>query len=194
VVAAAGSPHKAAVTTGGRGFLDGPEPASRGLALLARFRPDGKGHKAIFNGDRAPLSTFAARISVGYALRIFGTKTLGDLESIKTVRNSFAHSLMTFDFTTPQIVTVCNALVSWTKAGTIADGGSAVNAKEKYIRSASYIAGGLKRIALMSAQDIQRGRHFVWPATTELWCAWLRRFALRPLAEFRIPNHSQGMR
>jgi hypothetical protein len=139
------------------------------VALLARFRPDKNGHQALFNGDRAPLSTFAARIGVGYALRVFGPKTLSDLQSIKTVRNAFAHSLMTFDFSTPQVATVCDGLVSWARSTTIAAGGGANNPKEKYIRSASYITGGLKRIALMSTQDIQRGRHFVWPATTELW-------------------------
>jgi hypothetical protein len=140
------------------------------VALLARFRPDKKDHEGLFDGDKnAPLSTFAARISVAFALRVFGPNTLGDLQCIKAVRNAFAHSLMTLDFATPEIVTVCDALVSWTRSTTIASGGGAFNAIEKYIRSASYITGGLKRIALMSPQDIRLARHFVWPATTELW-------------------------
>jgi hypothetical protein len=140
------------------------------VTLLARFRPDKEGHPSLFDGDRnAPLSTFAARIRLGYALRIFGPKTLSDLQCIKAVRNAFAHSLMTFDFAAPEIATVCDALVLWAKSTPIAGGGGASSAKEKYIRSASYITGALKRIALMSTKDIQSGRHLVWPESTELW-------------------------
>ncbi|SRR6266446_64679 len=137
------------------------------LALLARLRSDEKDHADLFEGAMGPLSTFSARINVAYALRIFGPKTLSDLQCIKAIRNAFAHSLMTMDFTTPQIVTVCDALISY-KRSTLADG-LANAAKEKYIGTASFIAGGLKRIALMNARDIVKHRHHVWPAQTELW-------------------------
>jgi DNA-binding MltR family transcriptional regulator len=137
------------------------------VALLARFRPDEKDHADLFEGEIGPLSTFAARINVAYALRIFGRKTLSDLQCIKAIRNAFAHSLMTMDFTTQQIVTVCEALTSY-KRLTLAEK-QANTPKEKYINSASFITGGLKRIALMSARDIVKHRHHVWPVQTELW-------------------------
>jgi hypothetical protein len=141
------------------------------VALLARLRPDKTDHADLFEGEKGgPLSTFAARISVGYALRIFGPRTYSDLQCIKAIRNAFAHSLMTMNFTTRQIVTVCEALTSYRRHWNqyLAAGGGANNAKEKYIRSASYIAGGLKRIALLTPQDIRKHAHHVWAAKTDL--------------------------
>jgi DNA-binding MltR family transcriptional regulator len=137
------------------------------LALLACFRPEEKDHKGLFEGATGPLATFSSRIEIAYALRIFGPKTLSDLQCIKVIRNSFAHSLMTMDFTLVEIITVCDALTSYRRS-TIAQG-VATSAKEKYIRSAGFIAGGLKRISLLSAQEITNHRHYVWPAHTELW-------------------------
>jgi hypothetical protein len=138
------------------------------VALLARFRPDGKRHEKIFEGEEGPLSNFAARIKVAYALRIFGPKTHRDMRCIKAVRNAFAHSLMAMDFTTPEIATVCENMTSYGRVP-IAAGGGATNAKEKYIRTTCYIAGGLKRIALLTPQDVLKHAHHVWPAKTELW-------------------------
>jgi len=139
------------------------------VALLSRFRPDekGKGHMELFEGDNAPLRDFAAKISVGYVLRLFGQETLSDLQCIKGVRNVFAHSLMTMDFTTPQIVEVCSHLQSHRRL-TLAGGGGTDSAKEKYIRCASYITGGLKRIALLTTPEIRLHAHYIIPAKTQL--------------------------
>jgi hypothetical protein len=57
--------------------------------------------------DDAPLSGFAAKISFGYALGIFGKKSRQDLTSIKTVRNCFAHIATDLDFRSQEIVDAC---------------------------------------------------------------------------------------
>lgn len=46
---------------------------------------------SIFDGT-GPLSTFSAKIDVGFALGLFGSKTRHDLKTIKDIRNLFAHS------------------------------------------------------------------------------------------------------
>jgi hypothetical protein len=42
-------------------------------------------------GD-APLATFSAKIRLAYALSIFGSSTRDDLDTIREIRNAFAHS------------------------------------------------------------------------------------------------------
>lgn len=61
----------------------------------------------LFEGDSAPLSSFSARIRVGYALGIFGPKTKQDLERIKNIRNVCAHSRVPVHFRDSAITEEC---------------------------------------------------------------------------------------
>ncbi len=57
-----------------------------------------------------PLSDLSARIRIAYALGIFGPQTRNDLEHVRTIRNSFAHSMNMLRFETPEVADICALL------------------------------------------------------------------------------------
>jgi hypothetical protein len=67
-------------------------------AILHRLRPLSKTMRdRLFNGDK-PLSSFAAKIDLGFALGLYGPATRADLDRVRRVRNIFAHELAPCDF------------------------------------------------------------------------------------------------
>jgi hypothetical protein len=50
-----------------------------------------------------PLSSFAAKIEIGYATGVYGLLTRDDLNTIRKIRNAFAHATIIIDFDTPEI-------------------------------------------------------------------------------------------
>jgi hypothetical protein len=68
-------------------------------------------HKAdynlIFRLDGAPLASFAAKIRIAHAMGIYGDVTRGDLLTISTIRNIFAHSPKALDFSHEAIAEAC---------------------------------------------------------------------------------------
>jgi hypothetical protein len=52
----------------------------------------------------------ADKIKRAYALGLFGPKTRDDLEHIRTIRNSFAHSLHMLRFETKEVAEICGLL------------------------------------------------------------------------------------
>jgi DNA-binding MltR family transcriptional regulator len=76
-------------------------------AIKRKLVPLGKEDlKALFEGD-GPLSTFSARIRMGYALGIYGGKARRDLNLIREIRNAFVHSIRHLDFTTAEVAQLC---------------------------------------------------------------------------------------
>jgi hypothetical protein len=72
-------------------------------AILHRLRPLSKTMRdRLFNGDR-PLSSFSAKIDLGFALGLYGPVTRADLDRVRRVRNIFAHSLAPCDFSRADI-------------------------------------------------------------------------------------------
>ena len=63
-----------------------------------------------FSGDKAPLSSFYAKIVLGRAMGIYGPQTEKLLTDLKGIRNKFAHVLLVLEFKTPEIAAACNAL------------------------------------------------------------------------------------
>jgi hypothetical protein len=49
-------------------------------------------------GDKGPLGTFHTQIVVGYAMRIYDEKTRDALDTVRTIRNQFAHAKRKIDF------------------------------------------------------------------------------------------------
>jgi hypothetical protein len=66
--------------------------------------------KKTFSGEKAPLSTFSAKITMGRAMGIYGEQTERLLNGVRDIRNQFAHKLLPIDFKTPEIEAACNAL------------------------------------------------------------------------------------
>ncbi len=78
-------------------------------AILARLPGILAGNESyIFGDDAAPLRGLDAKIRIAFALGILGEEARSDLSLIKSIRNTFAHSRLEIDFTTPQVIEACN--------------------------------------------------------------------------------------
>jgi hypothetical protein len=89
-------------------FLDD----SLGVALRDRFISIGRDcEDRIFSRLGAPLGT-SAKILMGYALGVFGPLTRKDLDIIRKVRNSFAHTALPIDFDDSELIKKCKELTS----------------------------------------------------------------------------------
>jgi DNA-binding MltR family transcriptional regulator len=66
-----------------------------------------KGPKDLF-GSMKPLSSFSAKIRMGFALRLYGERTFHDLELLRELRNLFAHGKLAIDFDTPEVKSAIN--------------------------------------------------------------------------------------
>jgi hypothetical protein len=68
----------------------------------------------LFEGDHereAILGSYYARIYLAYALRIVGPDTLEDMNTIRSIRNAFAHFHGELSFETLEIATLCEFAV-----------------------------------------------------------------------------------
>jgi hypothetical protein len=81
-------------------------------ALLTKFVPlEKQDRQWLFAENReGPLFTFAAKIRIGHALGLYSATARDDLISIKTIRNTFAHTREHVDFTTPEVADLCDSL------------------------------------------------------------------------------------
>lgn len=77
-------------------------------ALLSRMRKHGA-VKELFDPD-GPIGTFSSKISLGFALELFGPETRRDLDYIRTLRNGCAHSEIPLKFLTPAVKAICDHL------------------------------------------------------------------------------------
>lgn len=65
--------------------------------------------KALFEGD-APLSTFSAKTRLGYALGLYNKLVRDDLDTIREIRNAFAHATTNITFATDEVSVVVSRL------------------------------------------------------------------------------------
>jgi DNA-binding MltR family transcriptional regulator len=63
----------------------------------------------LFHG-LGPLSSFYAKILLGFAMGIYGPKTREDIETISHIRNEFAHNSDFIDFDHSHILNLCKNL------------------------------------------------------------------------------------
>jgi DNA-binding MltR family transcriptional regulator len=81
-------------------------------ALPHKLRPAiSKGALDKLFEENGPLTTFSAKIILGYAVGLYGLKTFHDLEVIRQLRNEFAHSTKALTFSTKEVVAVCATLL-----------------------------------------------------------------------------------
>jgi hypothetical protein len=73
-------------------------------ATLVELTEDEK--KELFEGSGL-LATFSARIKIGYAMGIYGRKTRHDLNTMRELRNAYAHvANKSIAFDTPSVVSL----------------------------------------------------------------------------------------
>jgi len=77
--------------------------------LIRGFLRTGADTDRLFNGY-GPLSTFAARINLAYALRIIDETLKRDLYYIKEIRNHFAHEPRETSFSVSKVKDLCGNL------------------------------------------------------------------------------------
>ena len=80
----------------------------RAIEQVLHIRP--KQHRALF-GINAPLGTFSNKIRVAFALDIIGPETFANLNTIREIRNAFAHAKIHISFKTKQVCDACALLV-----------------------------------------------------------------------------------
>src|SRR4051794_24166820 len=78
------------------------------LALRARLVPMNETEvDAFFYGQTAVLPNFASQIKMEYAIGIYGHKLKKALDTIRNIRNQFAHSVRVIDFDNDLIINEC---------------------------------------------------------------------------------------
>lgn len=81
-------------------------------AIESKFVPLSKTKREkIFDGQ-APLSTFSAKIEIGYALGLYGVVARADLHKTRKIRNLFAHTAEPLEFSEPDIAKIASELTT----------------------------------------------------------------------------------
>jgi hypothetical protein len=84
------------------------EDSLRALLISRMALGVGKdGPKDLF-GSMKPLSSFSAKIRMGFALKLYGERAFHDLELLRKLRNLFAHGRLAIDFNTPEVKRAIN--------------------------------------------------------------------------------------
>jgi hypothetical protein len=80
--------------------------------LLARMRPLSKKRREDLFDGFGPLAGFSSKIEIAFALNLFGELARGDLQTVKSIRNKFAHEIHggEWSFDHPWMVQKCKAL------------------------------------------------------------------------------------
>ena len=71
--------------------------------IISRLYRQDKATIDILCQDNGALGTFFAKIGIGYAMGLFNTETMEYLNTIRRIRNAFAHSRKEISFSTPLI-------------------------------------------------------------------------------------------
>jgi hypothetical protein len=68
------------------------------------------GRADLLFGTEKALGSFRNKIHIAYAFGLFGNQTFGTLETIRYIRNAFAHSQIPLTFDMPEIMNACAVL------------------------------------------------------------------------------------
>lgn len=61
--------------------------------------------------NQAPLSSFSAKILLGYALNVYNSETKSNLDIVRHIRNCFAHAAIKVSFSTSEVADMCMKLL-----------------------------------------------------------------------------------
>jgi hypothetical protein len=81
------------------------------MVLCTRMAAVEGGVNSWFYGDKAPFSSFSAKIKIARALGILGPQTEEYLDRLRNIRNLFAHTPRPADFSTPAVAAECRKLL-----------------------------------------------------------------------------------
>ena len=125
---------------------------------------DAAGEMRIFEEDLAPLNTFDSRIRMARGLGIINQETEQDLNWLKAIRNSFAHSLEDITFETKAIAEAFAALhlqksSIFQKLVLTRDGKGKMEAARQFLIAVTLLywdTSGHKRPKVLSAKETER--------------------------------------
>ena len=104
----------------------------------------------LFVGD-APLGNYGTKIKLGYALGIFGRQTRRDLDTIRWIRNTFAHSGKLLSFDTKEVADSCDLLTVVDRTPNLADFKGLrrpINTpRNKFLASTALLSGAFIQVA-----------------------------------------------
>jgi DNA-binding MltR family transcriptional regulator len=99
--------------------------------------------KLVFN-DMAPLGGFGPRINLGFALGLISIEDYRTLDSVRRIRNRFAHDPEIITFADDQVVTLCGKLTA--RAAVLAAKGPAtLKARHTFLLACSLVSGSIHR-------------------------------------------------
>jgi hypothetical protein len=81
-------------------------------AIMCRLGDYPDSDKILFEDEGAPLGTFANRIKIAKAIGVIGPYTEGHLNSVRLIRNQFAHSPLKIDFANDLIAAEIDKLLA----------------------------------------------------------------------------------
>ncbi len=99
------SPRAAAIVAGAR--VEDALATAISTRLIQLTSGD---HAKIFKGASGPLSSFHAKIQIGFGLGLYSEAVRQDLTGLKAIRNAFAHEMSIRTFDNPNIGPLCGRL------------------------------------------------------------------------------------
>jgi hypothetical protein len=126
------------------------------IGLKFRFIPLNKEQtSALFDYEKhGPLAEFSSRIKLAFALDVIGPITRDDLDHIRLIRNSFAHSMNPISFEMEEISEICSQLSTHKSTGLLSRFAFGESARAQYVNTTVTIAtrlkGGLRDFIAMS--------------------------------------------
>ena len=78
--------------------------------LLARMWTNNGAAEDELTGNDGPLGSFSRKIRLGEAMRLYGPKTRRQLDTIRSIRNAFAHTHRAITFDTAPVPVLCSTL------------------------------------------------------------------------------------
>jgi hypothetical protein len=92
--------------------------------------------EGLFEGEGAPLSSFAAKIRLANAMDILADPLASDFQTVRRVRNAFAHTSSPITFDTPEIIDEIEGMNTWTLMEVFLNGdgdaSTSLSRKERY--------------------------------------------------------------
>jgi DNA-binding MltR family transcriptional regulator len=81
-------------------------------SIISRLIPMSNTHRDLLFEDPGPISTFSAKIKLGFSLGLYGHTAKSDLNKIRAIRNQFAHQLAR-DFAHEEVAKLCESMTHY---------------------------------------------------------------------------------
>jgi DNA-binding MltR family transcriptional regulator len=111
-------------------------------------------------GTNAPLGSFSSRILMSYCLGLISEDEYHDLDTIRKIRNVFAHRLLDASFKDEGVKQLCRNLKACDVVG---EAHTLTNAVDRFTITVALLSG---RIALRTLQTVRQQRQKAHPFTS----------------------------